>query len=394
MNDAIVRVAGRGDGVTADGRHAPLAAPGDTLTAEGVVVPGPHHAAPPCRHFPVCGGCQLQHLDDESYAGFITERIAGALGAHGLTTEVRAPLLSPPRTRRRAALQAEMTGGRVRIGFSEGASHALVDLEECWVLTPTLFALVAPLRALLAKMMKPKRRVRLHLVEADQGPDLLIEGVAAEGLAAAEAITAFAQRHGVARIAIDNGMGPENRWEPEPVTITLGGVPVALPHAAFLQATREGEGALVDAVRLAIGNATTLADLFAGLGTFALALPGRVYAAEGARDPIYALKSAAAMAGRQVFADHRDLFRRPLTTEESNRFAAIVLDPPRAGAREQMLQLAAATTPVIAYVSCNPGTFARDAEILCQGGYMLDWIQPGGQFRWSTHVELAARFSR
>jgi len=394
MNDTIIRIAGRGDGVTADGRHAPFAAPGDALTPEGAVIPGPHHAVAPCRHFPICGGCQLQHLDDESYAGFITDRIAGALAAHGLTTEIRTPLLSPPRTRRRAALQAEMSGGRVRIGFSEGASHALVDLEECWVLTPTLFALVAPLRALLSRMMKPKRRVRLHLVEADQGPDLLIEGIAAEGLAAAEAITAFAQRHGVARLAIDNGNGPENRWEPEPVTITLGGVAVPLPYAAFLQATREGEAALVDAVRLAIGGAGTVADLFAGLGTFALALPGRVYAAEGARDPIGALKAAAALAGRQIFADHRDLFRRPLTSEESSRFPAIILDPPRAGAREQVLQLASATTPVIAYVSCNPGTFARDAEILCQGGYTLDWIQPVGQFRWSTHVELAARFSR
>ena len=393
MNDTILRIAGRGDGVTGDGRHAPFAAPGDTLTADGVVLPGPHHAVPPCRHFPVCGGCQLQHLDDESYAGFITDRVVGALAAHGLTTEIRAPLLSPPRTRRRAALQAEMTGGRVRIGFSEGASHALVDLEECWVLTPTLFALVAPLRGLLGKLMKPKRRVRLHLAEADQGPELLIEGIA-EGRAAAEAISGFAQRNGVARIAIDNGLGPETRWEPEPVTITLGGVPVPLPYAAFLQATREGEAALVDAVRLAIGKADTIADLFAGLGTFALALPRRVYAAEGARDPIGALKSAAAMAGRQIFADHRDLFRRPLTTQESSRFAAIVLDPPRAGAREQVLQLAAATTPVIAYVSCNPGTFARDTEILCQGGYRLDWIQPVGQFRWSTHVELAARFSR
>jgi 23S rRNA (uracil1939-C5)-methyltransferase len=394
VSDTIIRIAGRGDGVTADGRHAPLAAPGDTLMADGTVVPGLHHATPPCRHFPTCGGCQLQHLDDACYADFVSDRIEGALAAHGLATDIRTPLLSPPRTRRRAALQAEMSGGRVRIGFSENASHALIDLEECWILTPALFALIAPLRALLSKMMKPKRRVRLHLVEADQGPDLLIEGIAAEGLAAAEAITAFAQRHGVARIAIDNGDGPENRWEPEPVTITLGGVAVPLPYAAFLQATREGEAALVDAVRLAIGDAETVADLFAGLGTFALALPGRVYAAEGARDPIGALKSAATLAGRRVFADHRDLFRRPLTTEESNRFAAIVLDPPRAGAREQVLQLAAATTPVIAYVSCNPGTFARDAEILVQGGYTLDWIQPVGQFRWSTHVELAARFSR
>lgn len=394
MTDTIIRVAARGDGITANGRHAALAAPGDALTAEGQVIPGPHHQMPPCRHFPVCGGCQLQHLDDESYAGFITDRISGALGAQGLSAEIRPPALSPPRTRRRAALQAESKGGKIRIGFSEGSSHNLVDIQECWILTPALFALVAPLRGLLARFLKGNRRARLHLTEADQGIDLLIEGIEAEGLAAAEAITAFCQRHGVARFAIDNGLGPETRWEPEPVTITLGGVPVPMPHGSFLQATREGEAALIAAVREAVGQAGTIADLFAGLGTFALALPGRVYAGEAARDAIMSLKAAAATVQRPVFTEHRDLFRRPLTTAECDRFDAVVLDPPRAGAREQVEQLADAKVPAIAYVSCNPSSFARDAEIMCKGGYALEWVQPVGQFRWSTHVELAARFSR
>ncbi|WCM28966.1 class I SAM-dependent RNA methyltransferase [Sphingomonas sp. QA11] len=394
MSDTIVRVAARGDGITANGRHAALAAPGDMLTEEGAVIPGPHRQAPPCRHFPTCGGCQLQHLDDESYARFISDRIAGALEAQGLIADIRPPALSAPRTRRRAALQAEAKGGRIRIGFSEGSSHALVDLQECWILTPALFGLVAPLRALLARFLKTNRRARLHLTEADQGIDLLIEGIEAEGLAAAEAITAFCQRHGVARLSIDNGLGPETRWEPEPVTITLAGIPVPMPHNSFLQATREGEAALVAAVREAVGQAGTIADLFSGLGTFALALSGRVYAGEAARDAILSLKAAGARAGRMLFADHRDLFRRPLTTAECDRFDAIVLDPPRAGAREQVQQLAGARTPVIAYVSCNPGTFARDADILCKGGYTLEWVQPVGQFRWSTHVELAARFVR
>ena len=394
MSDTIVRVAARGDGITGNGRHAALAAPGDTLTPEGQVIPGPHHQAPPCRHFPTCGGCQLQHLDDESYAGFITDRIAGALAAQHLAADIRPPALSPPRTRRRTALQAEAKGGRIRIGFSEGSSHALVDLQECWILTPTLFGLVAPLRGLLGRFLTGNRRARLHLTEADQGIDLLIEGIEAEGLEAAEAITDFCQRHGVARLAINNGLGPETRWEPEPVTITLAGVPVSMPHNAFLQATREGEAALVAAVREAVGQAGTIADLFSGLGTFALALPGRVYAAEAARDALLSLKAAGARTGRQLFADHRDLFRRPLNTTECDRFDAIVLDPPRAGAREQVLQLAEAKTPLLAYVSCNPSSFARDAEILCKSGYALEWIQPVGQFRWSTHVELAARFSR
>ncbi|MEO5867058.1 MAG: class I SAM-dependent RNA methyltransferase [Sphingomonas sp.] len=394
MNDVIVRIAGRGEGVTADGRHAPLTAPGDALSPDGTVIPGPHHQTPPCRHFPACGGCQLQHLDDSSYAGFIVDRIAGALAMHRIETEIRQPALSPARTRRRATLQAELVGGQVRIGFSEGSSHTLVDLRECWVLTPQLFALIAPLRGLLRPLLQRGRRARLHLTGADQGIDLLVEGIAADGLAAAESITNFCQTHGIARFSIDGGLGPETRWEPEPVTITLGDVAVPLPHGAFLQATREGEGALIAAVRSATVGATTTADLFAGLGTFALSLPGRVYAAEAARDAIFALKAAGTRAGRQLFADHRDLFRRPLTAEEAGRFDAAVLDPPRAGAREQAIQLAASMVPIITYVSCNPGTFARDAEIICEGGYGLDWIQPVGQFRWSTHVELAARFSR
>jgi 23S rRNA (uracil1939-C5)-methyltransferase len=384
-----VRVAARGDGVTADGRHAAFAAPGDTLNQNGSVTPGSHHQVPPCRHFPECGGCQLQHLDDSSYAQFIVDRIARALAAHDLEADIRGPILSPPKTRRRATLHAEPG---VQIGFSAEASHAVIDMRECHILAPELFVLVAPLRKLLARLGL-RRRCDVQMTLCDQGVDLLV-GMRADGLTAAEAIIAFCQQHEVARFAIDEGLGPETRWEPEPVTVTLGGVPVPFPHGAFLQATADGEAALVAAVRQSLGDARTVADLFAGLGTFALSLDARVYAAEAARDAILSLKGAAGGAGRQVFADHRDLYRRPLTLEELGRFDAIVLDPPRAGARDQTQALAAARTPVIAYVSCNPSSFSRDALMLCDGGYRLDWIQPVGQFRWSTHVELAARFSR
>ena len=151
---------------------------------------------------------------------------------------------------------------------------------------------------------------------------------------------------------------------------------------------------LVAAMREATAGAGTIADLFAGLGTFALALPARVYAAEGARDAIMALKAGAAHGGRPIFTEHRDLFRRPLTVAELDRFDAIVIDPPRAGARDQAEALAASQTKVIGYVSCNPSSFARDAKMMVEGGWRIDWIQPVGQFRWSTHVELAARFVR
>jgi 23S rRNA (uracil1939-C5)-methyltransferase len=389
--DLIVRVAARGEGVSADGRFAPLTAPGDRLLPDGSVDPGPHHQAPPCRHFPECGGCQLQHLDDESYAGFIRDRIASALGAQGLTLpEFRSVHLSPPRTRRRASLSAQRIGRRVLIGFKQERSHRIEDMRECHILRPELFALVAPLRELLAALLPDKRSATVKMTLADQGTDLLLEGVSADSLAAAEALTAFAERHRLARLSLDDGMGPQTRWEPAPVTIRLGGVAVTLPHDAFLQPTADGEAALVHAVQGAVEEARIVADLFAGLGTFALNLPGKIYAAEAARDAVLALKAARP----GLFADHRDLYRRPLATAELNRFEAVVLDPPRAGAEAQAQQLAASTVPRIAYVSCNPASFARDARLLVAGGYRIDRIVPVGQFRWSTHVELAASFRK
>ncbi|TDN86789.1 class I SAM-dependent RNA methyltransferase [Stakelama pacifica] len=391
----ILRVAARGDGVTGDGRHVALAAPGDRVASDATLIPGPHHREPPCRHFPECGGCQLQHLDDESWAAFLTDRIASALAQHGLETEIRAPHLSPPRTRRRATLHAERRGRQVTLGFTRSGSHQLIDLAECHVLLPELFALVQPLRELLSAMLPKSGRSNVHLVQTDQGADVSIDRVSTDSLAEIEALTGFAKRHGLARIALDEGMGPEPRWEPEPVTVTLGGVPVAFPVGSFLQATEAGEAALIAAAREAVGEAGTIADLFAGLGTFTFAFPrAKVYAAEAARDAVMALKGSANIALRQVFADHRDLYRRPVTGEELSRFDAVVLDPPRAGARDQARELARAATPRIAYISCNPSTFARDAEAICEGGYTLDWVQPVGQFRWSTHVELAVCFTR
>lgn len=397
MNEEpIIQVAARGDGVTADGRHVALAAPGDRVRADGSLVAGPHRQNPPCRHFPECGGCQLQHLDDAAYADFLVQRVTGALAQHGLTTDIRTPSLSSPRTRRRAALHAERRGRQVHLGFTEQATHRLIDLQQCEILDPRLFGLLQPLRGLLAAHLPASRRVNVQLTLTDQGPDVLIEGLTTDSLQAIEAVTSFAQRHGLARLSIDDGLGPEPRWEPEPVTISFGGVAVPFPPGSFLQATPEGETALVAAVRDAIGTARSIADLFAGLGTFALSVPpaAKVYAGEGAREAILSLKAAAARAQRQVFAEHRDLFRRPLVPKDLTMFDAVILDPPRAGAKEQVAQLAAAKTPIVVYVSCNPSTFARDAETLCKGGYRLEWILPVGQFRWSTHVELAARFSR
>ena len=394
--EEIVRVAARGDGVTASGRHAPLAAPGDLLLADGTLQPGPHRATPPCRHFGRCGGCQLQHLDEETLGRFVAERVLNAAEGQGLVPERVAPAhLSPPRTRRRATLRAINGGGRPLIGFNEAGSHRVVDMRECHVLAPELFALVEPLRALLAPR-RERYAAEIQLTLADQGVDCAIKGLELDGLAQTEAMLDFCREWGLARLTLDQGYGPETFWEPEPVTVTLSKIPVAFPAGGFLQATHDGEAALVAAVCQGLAGSRVVADLFAGLGTFAFALanPARVLAAEAARDAHLACRAAAHGAGLAVEAVHRDLFRNPLQPDELARFDGVVLDPPRAGAREQVIQLAASPVPRIAYVSCNPSSWARDARLLADAGYRLAELRPVGQFRWSTHVELASLFTR
>lgn len=395
--EEIVRVAAKGDGVTASGRHVAFAAPGDQVASEGTLEWGPHHAPPPCRHFGTCGGCQLQHLDEETLARFVTERVVNAAAGQDLAPErIGAPHLSPPKSRRRATLHAQRVGGRIAVGFREAGSHRIIDMHECHVLAPELFAQVAPLRRMLGS--QPGRLAcDIDLALAEQGVDIGIKGLKVEGLAATEAMLGFAREQGLARLTIDQGYGPEATWEPEPVTVRLGKVGVPLLPGSFLQATPDGEAALVAASCEWLAGAATVADLFSGLGTFAFALAGpgtKVLAAEASRDTHLACKAAAGRAQAPVLALHRDLFRNPLQPDELNRFAAVLLDPPRAGAREQVGHIAQSTVERVVYISCNPSSWARDAATLVAGGYRLAELRPVGQFRWSTHVELASLFLR
>lgn len=389
MNEPIIRIAARGDGVTPSGRHVPFGVPGDAVLDDGALAFGPHHQEPPCRHFPECGGCQLQHADDEAYRGYLVSRVETALAQHGIETHIRAPHLSPPNSRRRATLKVLKVATGVQLGFNAEMSHRIVDMRECHIVRPELFALTEPLRQVLADMLQPKRIGEIQLTLIDGGVDVLIKGVPAGRLSEIEQLTSFAMKHDLARLSVDRGLGPEALYEPQPATVSLSGVPVAFPAGGFIQATDDGESTLVHAVSECVGDATSIADLFSGLGTFALATRAK-YAAEASRDAVAALKRVAPV----MTVEHRDLYRRPLDRGEFKRFDAVILDPPRAGAAEQLLELARSSVRRIAYVSCNPATFARDAKTLVDGGYSLEWVEPVGQFRWSTHVELAACFTR
>ena len=366
------------------------------MEAGGSLTRGAHHVEPPCRHFPQCGGCHLQHADEAALVQFVTERVVHAAESQGLAIGELLPThLSPPRSRRRATLHGLRTAQGAVLGFRESGSHRVVDMRECHVLRSELFGLVEPLRGLIARW-GGKGPVDVGLTLCDQGVDCLIRGLAVEWREASEALPAFAQAHGIARLAVDQGYGAEMMWEPEPATVTLAGVPVALPPGAFLQATVDGESMLTGDTSNALQGSRIIADLFSGLGTFAFGLAGdaKVLAAEAARDAHLACNAAAKASHRPVHALHRDLFRNPLQPAELDRFDAVLLDPPRAGAREQVAAIAASSLARVAYVSCNPSSWARDAKLLADAGFRLAQVRPVGQFRWSTHVELTSLFLR
>jgi 23S rRNA (uracil1939-C5)-methyltransferase len=414
-----------GDGVAHDGGgpvYIPFTVPGDRVRARiedergagraavvaEMLVPGPGRATPACRHFGICGGCALQHLDPTLYAATKTAFVRAALAHHGLADAPLRPLiLLPPGTRRRVRLSLARPARKdamPKVGFSQRATHDLVAIAECAVLAPTLFALVAPLRVVAGELLAPGESGHATLQLTDSGVDALLDLPRAPDLAALESLAAFAEAQDLARLLWRVPQAGKSRGEPmlvaqrRPVRVVIGGTAIDLPPDAFLQATPEAEAALTAAVREAVGPATRIADLFAGIGTFAFALAGqaRVDAVEGWAPAADAITRAARRAGiaGHVTAQARDLQRRPLDADELAPYGAVVLDPPRIGAKAQAAALARARVPRIAAVSCNPASFARDVRILIAGGYRLAAIQPIDQFVWSPHVELVAAFVR
>ena len=399
-----------GDGVADLGQdrlHVPFTAPGDKAlvalkgrdsgTLAQLLEPGPDRTEPPCRHFGACGGCALQHLQPNFIAAWKRERVIAALARAGLEdVTVDATIRVPPGTRRRATLAATRIGKRILLGFAERASHRLVDLQECPVLRPELAALIAPIRARLPELLTADESADLALTWTESGADLVLIRKRPLTLADRETLAAFAEAADLASISWRASV-----TAPEPVAarrtprIRLGKTLVAFAPGAFLQPSAEGEAALTAFVAdslTCIGG--PIADLFCGLGTFAIpaAALGPVSAYDADGPAVATLQKAAK--GLPVVAHRRDLFREPLTVRELEGFAAAVIDPPRAGAEKQARMLADSAVPLIAYVSCNPVSFARDAAILTQGGYRLDRVTPVDQFAWSPHVELTGAFRR
>jgi 23S rRNA (uracil1939-C5)-methyltransferase len=348
-----------------------------------------------CRHFGTCGGCTYQDMPDDAYRALKKADVVDALARHGFADAVVEEIVEvAPGTRRRAAFKVARKNGVVLLGFHAAASHDIVDMQECRVITPSLFALVSGLRAMMADLLDEGQKAELFVTETQNGADVAIHWSRPMSTAITTAAAHWAQRLRLARLTA-NG---EPLIELAPPIVTFGKAEVTLPRDGFLQATQEGEAILQAKVVEGMKNAKAVVDLFAGVGTFALVLAqkARVHAVETERTALDALAAAvrATTGLKPVTVEKRDLFKVPLGPLELAKYDAVVLDPPRVGANAQAKELAKSKIRRIVYVSCSPQSFARDARNLVDGGYKMGTITPVDQFLWSSHIELVAAFTR
>jgi 23S rRNA (uracil1939-C5)-methyltransferase len=386
--------------------YAPLTLPGEAVRARvaggrasAIVVerPSSERVSPPCAHFGRCGGCQLQHWADAPYLAWKHDQVVQALARRKLECAVEDIVTAWGEGRRRAAFHAQRQGAAVRFGFVERGGARIEPLEACPVLAPALADALPGLRDLARAFAPARGEIVLQCLVTDTGIDVSIKGAgrpAALERAALEAAATLADRIDVARLSFD-GEPVANRRTP---VLTLGRARVAPPPGAFLQATAAGERALVDRVAAALSGSKRIADLFCGIGTFALPLASdaEVHGVDGDADMVAALKRAADGIGglRGVSVERRDLLRAPLAALELKRFDAVVFDPPRAGARQQAEQIGASRATRVVAVSCDPATFARDVRVLVDAGFSLTQVTPIDQFRFTPHVEVIGVLQR
>lgn len=417
----IDSVGRRGDGVGyVGGRPAfvPGALPGEVVRArldadrgEGhparlleIVKSSPDRVAPPCPYYAQCGGCSLQHWSDDAYKRWTRERVVSLLERNRLAPASWGDaVFVPDRTRRRATLAATKEKGTLRFGYHRARSHTITDITDCLVLSPRLQKLANDLRPHLATLLYDAQAIDVFLQDTGGALDMMITGQIGSRrqpqLREQEMLGEIASACGIARISwrLKERDEPEIMIAAAPVLKKAGALSVALPPGAFMQPSATGEEALVAAVLAALKGRTVkkIADLFAGCGTFSgpLLQHGAVHAVEGDEPAVRALSNAARMVSG-LTVEKRNLFTDPLPPTELKHYDAVLFDPTRAGALAQATQLAAANVPVVIGVSCNPATFARDAALLCEGGYTLQSLQLVDQFTWSAHVELVGVFTR
>ena len=404
----IDRVGAQGDGV-AEGRvFVSRVLPGERVQADiagdraevtELLQPSADRVPPPCPHFGDCGGCALQHWAREPYLAWKVEQIREALGRERIETEILPPFAAPPGSRRRLALHARQGPSGALVGFKARRSWRLAPIDVCTIADPHLVAAFPALKRLAAPLFEaPKSAPTLHVTWTGTGLDVDITGVERKaGALSADARQQVAEAAAAADFARVTLAGEVLYLDRLP-TITIGQARVALPAGGFLQAVAEAETAMAAFAGEALAGARMVADLYCGVGAFALRLAERAsvsaYDVSAAAVAALGAAQATAPALKAIATEARDLVRRPVLAVELKRVEAAVIDPPRAGAAEQHREIAKSDLARVASVSCNPATFARDARILTDAGFTLTRVLPVDQFLWSPHVELVGVFER
>ncbi|TYR31886.1 class I SAM-dependent RNA methyltransferase [Mesorhizobium microcysteis] len=399
----ISRLGAQGDGIAETPRgqvFVPFALPGERVNVSlgekkadlvAVLDPSPLRVAPPCRHFGDCGGCAMQHLEEAAYREWKREKLVEVLASKGIDVAVDEMVSCAPYSRRRAAFTARTTEKGILLGFNAALSHRIVDLEECHVVLPSIMERLQTLRELAALIARTPKPFRLGVTQTASGLDVAAEDSGKLEGRARQVVVDFVMRSGIARLSIDG----EIVVEPKKPVVMVDDVAVQPPPGAFLQAVEGAEKAMADLVGGHLRKAKRVADLFAGVGTFALRLAreSEVHAVEGDAAALASLDRAYRFGAgmKKVTVEKRDLFVRPLTFKEMDlTYDGLVFDPPRAGAEDQSKQIARSQLRYVAAVSCNPVTLARDLRILIDGGYQLKRVVPLDQFIWSPHLEAVA----
>jgi 23S rRNA (uracil1939-C5)-methyltransferase len=355
----------------------------------------PERIAPFCPHFAVCGGCAIQHWEGERYRAWKRNIVIETLAQAKLDCEVDPLIDAHGLGRRRITVHARMgTHEVLKVGFSAANSHDIIAIDRCPILDPGLSGALDAAWALAEPLISTGKPLDIQITATNSGLDVDVRGSGPLAAAMITTLSRICEQHRLARLTRHG----ELVLMRSPPAISIGTAQVTLPPGSFLQATVAGEETLAALVAEACGRAKNIADLFCGVGPFALRLAAkaRIAAFDSDAGAVAALqKAATATSGlKPVKAETRDLFRRPLVVQELRDFDAIVFDPPRQGAQAQALQLAASKVGVVVAVSCNVATFARDARILVDAGYRLEKVTPVDQFRYTPHVELVARFRR
>ena len=365
-----------------------------------VTHPSPDRVVPPCAYFTDCGGCQLQHWHPEPYLQWKRQLILKQLEkqAPSLLRDVEIetiPLLSAPRRRVSFAVMRNIEG--IKFGFHKYNSHDIVDIEQCFISASGINEALPALRSFLGGLVPSGKKISCLVTLADNGLDINVT---------ADWQLNEKQRLSISQRALPPGLirftwqksheGHEPLILIEQPKLELDDILVELPPGSFLQPSLDGEREMRRLVSDAVKKAKQIADLYSGIGTFALPLARahKIYAADITRDSIEALQKAARRSELhgKIRAERRDLHRSPLSLEELEDFDAVIFDPPRAGSLLQCQLLARSRVAKIIAISCFPASFAKDAQALEKGGYRLQRLVLIDQFRHSHHVEIFASF--